>query len=250
MSEAANHASRAASNVSAIVLAGGRGTRLQAVVADRPKPLALVAGRPFVTYLLDQLVDAGICNAVLSTGYLAEQFETEIGPKYHDLSIAYSQETEPLGTGGAIRFAADEAGLPREVEHVLVMNGDSYCAANLEAYIEWHIASGHDVSLLLARVEDASRYGTVMSGADGHITAFLEKQPEQVAGNINAGIYLFRREMLGQFPPGPSSIERDLFPVWIQQWQVKGWVTDAQFIDIGIPSDYERSQHFMREVKR
>jgi len=231
-------------DLAAVVLAGGKGTRLQAVVRDRPKPLAPVAGRPFVAYLLDQLADAEIRRAVLSTGYLAEQFEEAIGRKYREMEIVYAQEHEPLGTGGAIRFAGKLA----DADQLLVMNGDSYCATNLSAYIDWHRAGNHDVSLLLVQVADASRYGTVDIARDGSVNAFLEKRPEPAAGFINAGVYLLRREMLDELPAGASSIERDAFPAWLARFTVKGWITDAEFIDIGIPTDYERSHEFMRRV--
>ncbi len=233
-------------DLAAVVLAGGLGTRLRAVVADRPKSLALVAGRPFLAYLLDQISDAGIRRVVLSTGHLAGQFASVIGTGYRDLEIVYAHEETPLGTGGAIRFAGGVA----DANQLLVMNGDSYCDANLSAYIDWHLAGGHDVSLMLAKVDDASRYGTVELDADGRITAFLEKRGVRAAGYINAGVYLLRRVMLEQIPAEPSSIERDVFPTWLEQRALAGWVADGAFIDIGVPSDYVRSHEFMARVSR
>jgi D-glycero-alpha-D-manno-heptose 1-phosphate guanylyltransferase len=233
-------------NLAAVVLAGGKGTRLRAVVADRPKPLAPVAGRPFLTYLLDQIAAAGVERVVLSTGFLAEQFESVIGNRYRNLEVLYAREEQPLGTGGAIRFAGGLA----DSDQLFVMNGDSYCDADLRAYIEWHSAGAHDVSLLLAKVSDASRYGTVEIDSAGRITAFIEKRPEPTAGNINAGVYLLRRAMLDQIPTGPSSIERDVIPKWLDRWKVMGRVADGAFIDIGVPSDYERSKDFMARVNR
>jgi NDP-sugar pyrophosphorylase family protein len=112
------------------------GTRLRSVVADRPKVLAPVAGRPFLTYLLDQIATTGIRRVVLSTGYLAEQFETAIGGSYRELEVVYAQEKSPLGTGGAIKFAGGFA----DADQLLVVNGDSYCDANLSEYIDWHVA--------------------------------------------------------------------------------------------------------------
>ena len=232
--------------LAAVVLAGGMGTRLRAVVADRPKVLAPVAGRPFLTYLLDQIADAGIQRVVLSTGHLAEQFAAVIGDRYRNISIVYAHEEQPLGTGGAIRFACGVT----DADQLLIMNGDSYCDAKLSSYINWHLAGRHDVSLMLAKVNDTSRYGTVELGPDERITAFLEKRPEGGPGCINAGVYLLRRPMLDQFPAGPSSIERDLFPAWLRERTILGWVTDSEFIDIGIPSDYERSHAFMARVSR
>jgi D-glycero-alpha-D-manno-heptose 1-phosphate guanylyltransferase len=232
--------------LAAVVLAGGRGTRLQAAVADRPKPLAPVAGRPFLTYLLDQIADTDIPRVVLSIGYLADQFESVISSRYRGMEIIFAEEEQPLGTGGAIQFA----GALADADQLLVMNGDSYCDAGLAEYVEWHRGGQHDVSLLLAKVADASRYGTVQFDSQHRITAFLEKRLESVGGYINAGVYLLRRGMLEEIPAGPSSIERDVFPAWISRWTVKGWVCDGAFIDIGIPSDYERSHEFMAQVRR
>jgi D-glycero-alpha-D-manno-heptose 1-phosphate guanylyltransferase len=233
-------------DLAAVVLAGGFGTRLRSVVADRPKVLAQVAGRPFLTYLLDQIAAAGIRRVVLSTGHLAEQFRSVIGDRYRGIEILHAREEAPLGTGGAIRFAGGVA----DADQLLVMNGDSYCDAHLLSYINWHVAGNHDVSLMLAKVDDTSRYGTVEVANDGRVTAFLEKRPERAAGYINAGAYLLRRAMLEQLPAGPSSIERDVFPLWLHQRSIMGWVADGAFIDIGIPSDYERSQEFMRRVSQ
>jgi NDP-sugar pyrophosphorylase family protein len=232
--------------LAAVVLAGGMGTRLRSVVADRPKVLAPVAGRPFLTYLLDQIGDAGIQRVVLSTGHLAEQFASIIGDRYRNIQIVYAHEEQPLGTGGAICFACGFT----DADQLLVMNGDSYCDADLSSYIDWHVGGRHDVSLMLAKVNDRSRYGTVEINAGGRITAFIEKRSERIAGYINAGVYLLRRPMLDQFPAGPLSIEREVFPVWLRERALMGWVTDGEFIDIGIPSDYERSHEFMARVRQ
>jgi D-glycero-alpha-D-manno-heptose 1-phosphate guanylyltransferase len=232
-------------DTTAIILAGGLGTRLRTIVPDKPKVLAPVAGRPFVTYLLDQLARTGIRRVVMSTGHLAEQFADAIGFEYHGLEIAYAQEAEPLGTGGAIKFAGTHVDSP----HALVLNGDSYFDADLAAYMEWHRTGGQDASLLLVEVPDASRFGTVELKADGaHVAAFLEKQPEEVPGRINAGVYLLRAEMLDEIPAGKCSIERDVFPRWLGERDVRAWVTDGDFIDIGVPDDFQRSHDFMVRV--
>jgi NDP-sugar pyrophosphorylase family protein len=233
-------------DVTAVVLAGGMGTRLKSVVADRPKVLADVAGRPFLTYLLDQLRGAGIRRVVLSTGHLAEQFASTIGDGYRGLTVIYAEEQTPLGTGGAVKFAGGFA----STEHLLVMNGDSYFDVDLGAYLGWHLREGNDASLLLVRVPDASRYGAVQLGDDERVTAFLEKQPDLGAGLINAGVYVLRRDMLGHIPEGKCSIERDVFPRWIERFQVKGFAADGEFLDIGVPEDYQRSHEFIERVTR
>jgi NDP-sugar pyrophosphorylase family protein len=232
-------------DVTAVVLAGGLGTRLRGVVADRPKVLAEVAGRPFLSYILDQLADAHITRVVLSTGYMAEQFADVIGHEYRGIEVTYAHEEAPLGTGGAIKFAGGQA----TGGHLLVMNGDSYFDADLSAYIAWHLSGGQDVSLLLVDVPDASRYGTVRLNEESpRVAEFLEKRPQPVRGLINAGVYLLQRDMLEHIPPGPCSIERDVFPRWLNEFDVRAWTTDGAFIDIGIPEDYERSHEFMQRV--
>jgi D-glycero-alpha-D-manno-heptose 1-phosphate guanylyltransferase len=169
-----------------------------------------------------------------------------IGDRYRGFQIIYAHEEQPLGTGGAIRFACGFT----DADQLLVMNGDSYCDANLSSYIDWHVDGRHDVSLMLAKVSDTSRYGTVEIDDSGRIIQFIEKRPERTAGYINAGVYLLRRPMLDQFPTGPCSLERDVFPVWLRERAIMGWVTDGEFIDIGIPSDYERSHEIMARVSR
>src|SRR4029078_4458574 len=131
--------------------------------------------------------------------------------------------------GGAIQFAGGFA----DADQLLVMNGDSYCDADLCQYIHWHIAGGHVVSLMLAKVDDCSRYGTVTLDETGHVTAFLEKRPAPAPGLIKGVVYLLRRSMLEHISEGPSSIERDVFPRWLERRAIMGWVTDGAFIDIG-----------------
>jgi D-glycero-alpha-D-manno-heptose 1-phosphate guanylyltransferase len=232
--------------VAAVVLAGGLGTRLQSVVADRPKVLASVGGRPFLTYLLDQLQDAGVRHVVLATGHMAEKFADDIGSTYRELKIVYAHEQSPLGTGGAIKFAGGFA----DADQLLVMNGDSYFDVDLAAYLQWHESGGQDVSLLLVRVPDAARYGTVLVRDDGRVQAFLEKCAESGPGLINAGVYMINRQMLAHIPDRKCSIERDVFPQWIDKFNVRGYVTDGAFLDIGVPEDYQRSHDFMARVTK
>src|SRR4051812_39616072 len=220
------------------------GGRLRSVVGGRPQVVGPVAGRAVLMYLLDQIADARIERVVLSTGHLAEQFAEVIGNCYRNIQIAYAHENLPLGTGGAIRFACEFT----DADQLLVMNGDSYCDADLSSYIDWHVTGQNSVSLILVKVNDSSRYGTVEMDGGGRITAFIEKRAESTPGYINAGVYLFKRTMLEQFPAGPSSMERDVFPVWLRDGAMMGWPTEAEFIDIGIPSDYERSHEFMARV--
>jgi NDP-sugar pyrophosphorylase family protein len=228
--------------MTALVLAGGLGTRLRPVLADEPKVLAPVAGRPFLAYLLDQLRDAGFDRAVLCTGYRGEQVEAALGSSYEGIKLVYSRETTPLGTAGALRLALP---LVRS-ETVLVMNGDSFCGVGLGSVWKWHAAQAADTTAVLVEVGDTARYGAVSSGADGRITAFVEKGTERGAGWINAGIYVMACDRLETIPEGrPVSLEREMLPSWIEQG-VRGYRTapGTRFLDIGIPEAYAEAERF------
>jgi len=229
--------------LTAAILAGGLGTRLRPVLFDGPKVLVAVNGRPFLAYLLDQLSDAGVRRVVLCTGYRGEQVREAFGERYGDLELAYSQESEPLGTAGALRLA-----LPLlDTDPVLVLNGDSYCEADLGDFLAWHLAHGSAGSLLLTWVEDASRYGTVDVGDSGIILAFREKAGLAIPGWINAGVYLLSRRLLGSIlAGGAGSIERDVFPVWVGQG-LKGYQARVSFMDIGTPESYAQAEAFFAD---
>jgi D-glycero-alpha-D-manno-heptose 1-phosphate guanylyltransferase len=220
--------------VSVAILAGGLGTRLRSVMDDRPKVLADVGGRPFLTYLLDQLLNYDISLVVLCTGHRGEQVEAEFGDKYEKLKLIYSNELSPLGTAGALRLA-----LPFfESESVLILNGDSFCDTNLEAFWNWHCVRGADATLLLTEVPDTARYGQVEVDTDGRVVGFEEKGGNGGPGWINAGIYLVCRRLLETMPPGRAvSLERETFPTWIGRG-LYGYRSASKFIDIGTPESY------------
>jgi NDP-sugar pyrophosphorylase family protein len=224
-------------DTTAVVLAGGLGTRLRSVVTDRPKVLAEVAGQPFITHLLDQIFGTGCRRVVLCTGYLGEQVENTLGSTYRGLRLTYSRETRPLGTGGALRLALGHVESP----DLLVMNGDSYCAADLSEFLTWHLGQAFQASLLLAQVSETSRYGGVVIGQGNRIHTFQEKGASDGPGWINAGVYLLRRELVAGIPADTSvSLEREVFP----GWPLHGFPSEAAFIDIGIPADYARAERF------
>jgi NDP-sugar pyrophosphorylase family protein len=223
---------------SAIVLAGGLGTRLRAAVPDRPKPLAPVAGRPFVTHLLDDLEDAGVREAVLCVSHMADAVKAALGDRYRSIRLAYSREATPLGTGGAIRQALPQASSGT----VLVANGDSLFRTDLRAFWEWHVARGLHASLLLARVEDAGRFGRVAFDNLGRITEFAEKDGVREPGWINAGLYLLDRSRILSIPPGqPISLEKEVFPRWIPLG-LHGRTSEGLFMDIGTPESYRQAE--------
>jgi NDP-sugar pyrophosphorylase family protein len=226
--------------VAAAVLAGGLGTRLRAAVPDRPKVLAEVNGRPFLAHLLDRLAAAGARDATLLVGYAADRVRAAFGDRHGPLRLAYSREPEPLGTGGAVRL-----GLPHlRGESVLLLNGDSFCDVDLAALLAFHRTHPPGATLTLTRVPDAGRYGRVR--LDGYrVTDFEEKNPHAGPGWINAGVYLFARELVEAIPAGRAvSLEGDCLPAWVAAGRVWGFAGGGRFIDIGTPESYAAAAAF------
>ena len=233
------------SKPTAIILAGGLGTRLRAVVEDRPKVLAEVNGHPFLQYLLDQLIDWQIQDVVLCTGYLGDQIESHFGRQYRNLRLHYSQEHQPLGTAGALRLAVALT----EADTLLVLNGDSYCAADFEAFWHWYGKQDPDAALLLVNLADTRRFGRVQVSADGQIERFDEKdESASGAGMVNTGIYLIKRHLIENIPDiSPRSLEREVFPTWIGK-RFYAYMTDCPFLDIGTPESYSQAEAFLKKM--
>jgi NDP-sugar pyrophosphorylase family protein len=227
-------------DVTAAILAGGRGTRLRPAVADRPKVLAPVGGRPYLTYLLNQLDSAGAREVVLLTGYAAEEVRDALGDRCGRMRLRYSAEPEPLGTAGALRLALPHLTAPA----VLLLNGDSYCDVDLSAFLRSHRGGA---SLVLAHAADVSRFGQVRVGPGGRVVHFGEKRMARGPGWINAGIYLFDRALVESIPPHrPASLERDLLPGWVADGHVRAFRCGGRFLDIGTPESYAQAESFFR----
>lgn len=233
------------SNISTVILAGGLGTRLRAVVHDKPKVLAEIMGKPFLTFLLEQLITAGAQEVVLCTGYLAGLIREELGDIYKSIRITYSEESKPLGTAGALRLA-----LPLIKSNiVLVMNGDSYINADLNAFREWFLEKNPAAALLLSKVHDTGLYGKVELGKDSRIKRFEEKGGKAEPGWINAGIYFLKKKLIETIPARKVySLERDFFPALIGDG-LHGYVCSAKFLDIGIPESYSQADAFFTKVQ-
>jgi NDP-sugar pyrophosphorylase family protein len=229
----------------AIVLAGGFGTRLAAVVSDVPKPMAPVAGKPFLERLLGRLAAQGVVRAVLAVGYKREIIRAHFGAAFRGIALEYSEETEPLGTGGAIRRAFEESGCARAI----VLNGDTWCTLDLDALTTAHARAGAPATLALLRVPDAARYGAVELDADGRIAAFREKSPQPAPGLINAGVYVLERRVFELAPAQPRfSFEQDVLQAHAAAARFAGYVAEAAFIDIGVPEDYRRAQSLLADA--
>lgn len=228
----------------ALVLAGGLGTRLRQVVSDRQKVMAPVRdGLPFLAYILHNLNAAGVNRVILALGYFAEGIMEQIAPFTPDgMVLVPSIETEPMGTGGAIRHA-----LPLfESDLMLIANGDSIVDAPLRDLSFFHQEMDAKMSMLLCEVPDVSRYGTVELNQQMQIIAFNEKQENvnKCSGIINAGVYLMSRKLIEDFPDAPHSLETEVFPKLCGRG-LYGLVTQSPFIDIGIPEDYNKAAEFL-----
>jgi mannose-1-phosphate guanylyltransferase len=229
----------------AILLVGGKGTRLRPVTVNTPKPMVRAAGVPFLQHQLARAAAAGVEHVVLATSYLAEVFEPYFGDgSALGLHLEYVTEREPLGTGGAIRNAAARLRSGPD-EPVLVFNGDILTGLDIRALVRTHAACGADVSLHLTRVTDPRAYGLVPTDPTGRVTAFLEKPqtPEEiVTDQINAGCYVFRRSVIDTIPSGrPVSVERETFPDLLAAGaHLQGMVDSTYWLDLGTPEAFVR----------
>lgn len=220
----------------AIVLAGGFGTRLREVVPDLPKPMAPVAGRPFLEILLQGLANKGFNRVILSLGHMADKVVAHFGEQYAGMGLLYEVEDTPLGTGGAVRRALSRC---RE-DHVFVFNGDTYLDLEVDDIeAQWQ---KHRVPIIVAReVPDTARFGR-LSTEGGRVTGFLEKGAGG-AGLINAGCYVLPIAVLNDFAFGQQfSLETDFLAKTVGMQRMDLFVTNGHFIDIGVPEDYARAQ--------
>ncbi|MBT2390525.1 NDP-sugar synthase [Streptomyces sp. ISL-1] len=229
----------------AILLVGGKGTRLRPLTVNTPKPMVPAAGVPFLTHQLARARAAGVEHIVLATSYLAEVFEPYFGDgSAFGLHLEYVTEEEPLGTGGAIRNVASRLRSGPE-DAVLIFNGDILTGLDIEALVTTHRSSGADVSLHLTKVEDPRAFGLVPTDQSGRVTAFLEKPqtPEEiVTDQINAGAYVFRRSVIDTIPAGrPVSVERETFPDLLSSGaHLQGMVDSTYWLDLGTPQAFVR----------
>ena len=224
----------------AIVLAGGLGTRLRSVISDIPKPMAAVHGRPFLAFVLDRLVDGGFTHVVFATGYRHEILHRHFGNSYQGLDISYSVETEPLGTGGAIRLALDHIG----PQNVFVMNGDTYLELDFHAMLAAHDSARAVLTVAVCRVPDAARYGTIELHGD-IAQRFIEKG-RSGPGWINAGTYLLGAGIRSFFPSAKAfSFERDVLARDSVTVRPLVFRSCGRFIDIGTPDDYARAEYVL-----
>jgi D-glycero-alpha-D-manno-heptose 1-phosphate guanylyltransferase len=218
----------------AIILAGGFGTRLQSIVNDVPKPMALVCNKPFLEYILSYLSKNGITRVILSVGYKWEIIKKYFGNSFKDTKLIYSIEEEPLGTGGAIKKALTVC----KENDIFIINGDTFFDINLK---NLELKDHSRIQLSLKPMNNFDRYGCVETDAKGFVTTFTEKSFIK-NGNINGGIYLISKNIFDEF----SLEEKFSFEKFIQtnfkQLNISTKIFNNYFIDIGIPEDYQKAQ--------
>ena len=236
----------------AVILLGGKGTRLAAQFPDRPKCLVPVAGRPFLEWQLDWLKRNGAVRVLLAAGHLADVLEAHLAARPADgLEIVLSREPAPLGTGGALKYVE-----PQLVsDPVFVVNGDSL-APNLDFSTLWKTGRGFFrtvekrwpgcAALLVAPIENAGRYGTVEFDPDGYATAFREKA-DRAAGFVNAGLYLLPRSVVADIPAGKAvSLETEIFPALAARRRLVAIPIPPPLLDMGTPDGLAAMAAFLR----
>ena len=220
----------------AVILVGGQGTRLRPLTDHTRKDMLALVDRPLLAYTFEHLARHDVERAIVSCGYLPHQIGSFFGGVYGGLSLEYAVETQPLGTGGAIGFAA------RELEgSFFALNGDSLREADLSELVRFHESTGAKATILLTPVADPSRYGLVRLASDGRVETFLEKpRPEEIDTDlINAGLYVLEPEVLDLVPEGRAvSIERDVFPRLAETGEVFGIALPGYWLDVGTPESY------------
>jgi D-glycero-alpha-D-manno-heptose 1-phosphate guanylyltransferase len=222
----------------AIILAGGSGSRLKEVIADIPKSMAPINGRPFLEYQLDLLDRWGIRRVILSVGYMKEVIEKHFGGKYRELELVYAEEEEPLGTGGAILNSLQYA----KGYSVFIMNGDTYFDVNMHRLDDFRRIKECDLCLAMRFEIDPSRFGLLEFDNNNRITHFYEKSEGPEEGYINGGLYVVRKDYLLRFGlPEKFSFEKDFLQKYYQTEAFYGMRCFSYFRDIGIPGDYEKA---------
>ena len=231
----------------AIILCGGAGLRLRPVTGDDPKSMARVAGRPFLEMPLKQLRRHGLQRVILAVGHAGSQIQSHFGRRFCGLDIVYSIETSPLGTGGALSNAAPHV----KSKSCLVMNGDSYTDVDLRAFVTAHRKSQADVSVAVVPVDARGDVGSVLLDADSNIVQFVEKGNSVPAAHLNSGIYMLTRDILLGIPSGFTiSLERELFPKWIEEGRrLRAFIHSGPCVDIGTPERYQTAQRSLANVE-
>ena len=227
-----------------MILCGGAGLRLRDITGDAPKGLAEIAGRPFLELLLRQLRRNDFRRVILAVGYRADAIQSHFGERVFGLELVYVAEPSPLGTGGALRNAADFV----KSDSVVVMNGDSYTGANLSDFVADRHQSKAEISIIAAPAAGRDDCGTIALDDNGRVTRFSEKQALAGARYLSAGIYILPRQILCDVPAGVQvSLERELLPRWLEEnREIRAFIWPGACVDIGTPERYWNAQELLR----
>jgi len=226
----------------AIILAGGKGTRLRSLVSDRPKPLADVRGRPFLEYLMDFLLRQGCAHFILSTGYRKDMIRSHFGHAYKGITISYAEEDEPLGTGGAVLKAHGKLTTQRPF---LIVNGDTFFNIQIEDFQHFFEKTNADLCIALFKARESNRYGLVELD-DVHRVKDLDDRKAGIGQLANGGFFLARYEIMTCFKQelASFSFEKDFLPeIRKNGCKITGMEFVDEFIDIGLPDDYKKFCH-------
>ena len=230
------------SRVDTVILAGGLGTRLKPILKNRPKCLALINGKPFIDILIDNLIEQGLKRFIICVGYLQEQVIQHLTCR-NDCEIVFSKEYKPLGTGGALK----KAQYLIKSDLYMVLNGDSFIEINISEYIQWFRLSKNNISLVVTKINNSERYGIVNIDENGLITSFKEKNNQSITNIINAGVYLFKKDIYNfSSYDDEFSLEFEFFPSLIEQG-ISTYHCQGKFIDIGTEKSYKKSKSFFNK---
>ena len=227
----------------AVILAGGLGTRLKSAVPDLPKCMAPVAGRPFIDYVIQELLDQKVSKIIFSLGYMHEVVLQHFNEKWPDLHYEYCIESSPLGTGGAIYLASEHV----QEDHFVVVNGDTLFRVDLASMYGQHLHLQAFITLSLKPMQHFDRYGSVILDESQTIISFKEKT-FIADGLINGGTYIIQKSTFQQLQlPEVFSFEKDVLETHIENRMLKGFVSNEYFIDIGIPEDFLRASNDLKD---
>lgn len=229
-----------------IILCGGLGTRLRSTIGPSQKIMAAVGEEPFLNKVLRHLQEQGFRRIILAVGYQAQQVEEYYRAHDLGLTIEFSKEDIPLGTGGAIKNAQALV----VSDQFFAMNGDCFCSLNYQEFLKFHLAKESAATLSVAKIADSRDYGTILLGTDDMIIGFEEKKDVVGGGFVNIGAYCFNKSIFQFMPAGKFSIEVDFFPVLPVKLGecFRGFVVEQEFLDIGTPDRYSSAEETIRKV--
>lgn len=230
-------------DVDILLLCGGMGTRLRSTIGEKQKVAAQVAGKPFLAFQLERLSSFGVRHVVLAAGFGAEQIEAAVQDYHCGMDVELSVEPEPLGTGGAIKFAREKA----KGKKWIIMNGDCFSGVDLKEMLAFHDQQQALVTLAVAKRNDVQDYGTIELGEGHRVVAFREKEKERMTGYVSVGVYCFEPQAFDRMPvQAVFSVEKVFFPS-ILDCPVYGFIDEGKFLDIGTPERFEEAQKFFKK---